>query len=67
MEALQHCNIVDALSCSQVRQDVQGFASPFPSHFISSYLGTYATKAAAPMQKSCKGNIVEAQLINRSR
>jgi hypothetical protein len=34
---------------------------------LSSYLATYAAKAAAPMQKSWKGNIVEAQLNNRSR
>jgi hypothetical protein len=63
---LQHCNIVDTLNYSQVCQDVQDFASSFPNHFISSYLTTYATKAAAPMQKSYKGNIVEAHLINRS-
>jgi hypothetical protein len=47
---------------------IKGFDSPFCKlHFMSSYLATYTVKAAAPMQKSCKGNIVEAQLINRSR
>ena len=34
---------------------------------MSSFLATYATKAAAPVQASWKGNTVEAQLINRSR
>ena len=47
---------------------MKGFASPFSKlHFMSSYVATYAAKAAAPMKKSSKVNIVEAQMNNRSR